>query len=300
MTATLHFFDGNAAEARRLAAELGVPCQPVAVRQFPDGESLVRVGQTGPTALLYCSLDHPDARLVQVLLAGSALRDGGARRVVLIAPYLGYMRQDMAFAPGEAVSQRVIGGLIAAAFDGLVTVDPHLHRTPSLGAVVPGIAAVNVSAAGTIAQAIAGVVTPDTLLVGPDEESRPWVEAVAAPLGLAVLIGAKVRHGDRAVDIVLPDLARVAGRPVMLVDDLISSGGTLIACARQLLEAGAVSVGAVATHCLASPVDLAALAASGIAPVLATDTVPGAAAFIPMAAGLADAIREQGWGDQSP
>lgn len=80
----------------------------------------------------------------------------------------------------------------------------------------------------------------------------------------------------------------------MLVDDLISSGGTLIACARQLRAAGATSVGAVATHCLAREDDLAALAASGIAPVLATDTVPGPVASIPIAPALAEAIRRHG------
>jgi ribose-phosphate pyrophosphokinase len=292
MSVVLHFWPANEAEARRLAAALDVRCEPVSLRQFPDGESLVRVGQTGSTALLYCALDRPDAKLVQMLLAASALRDGGADRILLIAPYLGYMRQDQAFAQGEAVSQRVIGGLISSAFDALVTVDPHLHRTTSLEAVVPGIAAVNVSAAATIAQAIAPRVVPGTILVGPDAESRPWVEAVAAPLGLDVMIGEKVRHGDRKVELAFTDISRVAGLPVMLVDDLISSGSTLIACAVQLRVAGATSVAAVATHCLASEADLAALAASGIAPVLATDTVPGPVAAISMATALAEAIRQ--------
>ena len=295
MTASLHHFVANEGEARRLASALGIAGKAVELRHFPDGESLVRVSDASPTALLYCSLDHPDAKLVQVLLAASALRDLGANRVVLIAPYLGYMRQDQAFTPGEAVSQRVIGGIIASAFDALVTVDPHLHRTPSLDSVVPGIVAINVSAAATIAQAIAAIVAPNTILVGPDAESRPWVEAVAAPLGLDVMIGAKVRRGDRNVEIELPDKHRASGRPVMLVDDLISSGGTLITCARQLLDAGATHVGAVATHCLAGESDLETLAASGISPLLATDTVPGTAACIQMALALAEAIQANGF-----
>lgn len=292
MTATVHFLAGYEAQARALAAQLGIACEPVAVRSFPDGESLVRVAKTAATALLYCSLDDPDAKLVRLLLAASALRDGGAVRVVLVAPYLGYMRQDRAFTEGEAISQRVIGTLIADHFDGLVTVDPHLHRTPSLGAAVPGIPAIDVSAAGTIAQALGETLSPDTLLVGPDSESRAWVEAVAAPLGLEVLVGEKVRHGDRSVEIVVPDIGRARGRPAMLVDDLVSSGGTLIACARLLLAAGASRVGAVATHCLASAADLEALAASGIEPVLATDTVPGPVARIAIAPALAAAIRD--------
>jgi ribose-phosphate pyrophosphokinase len=292
VSATVHFFREYKAQAEGLAARLSIGCERVSVRCFPDGESLVRVGETASTALVYCSLDRPDAKLVRLLLAASALRDGGANRVALIAPYLGYMRQDRAFHHGEAVSQRVIGGLIASAFDALVTVDPHLHRTFSLEAVVPGIAAVNVSAAATIAQAIAPRIVPGTILVGPDGESRPWVEAVAAPLGLDVMIGEKVRHGDRKVELAFSNISRVAGLPVMLVDDLISSGSTLIACADQLRMAGAAAVAAVATHCLASEADLAALAASGIAPVLATDTVPGPVAAISMATTLAGAIRQ--------
>lgn len=295
MSTILHFMPGSEAPATGLASALGIEGLPVSVRRFPDGESLVRVGGSGGTALLFCPLDHPDTKLVQVLLAASALRDSGAGQVILVAPYLGYMRQDMAFSPGEAVSQRVIGGLISGSFDGLVTVDPHLHRTARLEDVVPGIAALVVSAAATIAQAIAASVAPDTILVGPDAESRQWVEAVAAPLGLETMIGEKRRLGDRRVEIVLPEASRAAARPVMLVDDLISSGGTLRECARQLASAGAILRGAIATHCLADAAGLAILARDGIERVVATDTVPGPASIIAMAPALAAAIRQQDW-----
>lgn len=298
MSAELHFLPGCEAAAMGLAAALGIAGLPVSVRSFPDGESLVRVAESGGTALLYCPLDHPDKKLIQLLLAASALRDCGAGRVILIAPYLGYMRQDMAFSPGEAVSQRVIGGLIAGAFDGLVTVDPHLHRTPRLEDVVPGIPAIAVSAAATLADAIAPAIPADTILVGPDAESRPWVEAVAAPLGLETMIGEKRRLDDRQVHIVLPDAARAAGRPVMLVDDLVSSGGTLLECARQLIAAGAILRGAIATHCLADAAALATLAQGGIDRIVATDTVPGPAATIAMAPALAAAIWQAGWVEQ--
>jgi len=273
---------------------LGSVCRPVGVRQFPDGESLVRVDSGEATALLFCSLDNPDAKLVQVLLAASALRDSGARRIVLIAPYLGYMRQDAAFASCEAVSQRLIGCLIASAFDALVTVDPHLHRTPRLDDVVPGITAIHVPAAPAISAAITASISPDAILVGPDGESKPWVEAVAAPLRLETMVGEKVRRGDHEVAINFSDRARVLGRPVMLIDDVISAGSTLIACARQLFGSGATSVGAIATHCLAHEATLDLLAADGIVPIIATDTVPGPAGRIPMAAELAKAIRMHG------
>jgi ribose-phosphate pyrophosphokinase len=294
MMTTLHGFPDAAAPARRLARALGIGFRLIGHHHFPDGESQVRVGKTGSHAILFQPLHQPNARLVDALLAGAALRDGGANRVTLVAPYLGYMRQDRAFRFGEAVSQRVVGELIAGAFDGLVTVDPHLHRTPSLASVTPGITALAVSAAPAIAAHLQGRLPSRTVLVGPDAESRPWVEAVATPLGLDWLVAAKRRRGDRSVAMTLPAGTRLNGRPALIVDDLLSSGGTVLACAQALRDAGARRVGVVATHYLASADDLARLRAAGIAPIMACNTVPGPAARIPVASVLAAAIRKAG------
>lgn len=295
MTAALFTFADGARQAAGLASECGVPVNQIDVHRFPDGESLVRIDGSAETALLFRSLDDPNAKLVEVLLAASALRDGGAKRVILIAPYLAYMRQDVPFHDGEAVSQRVIGKLLAAWFDGLVTVDPHLHRIASLNAIMGGIPALAVSAAPALMQAIASDLDPRTIMVGPDSESRPWVESIAHPLGLDVLVGEKIRKGDREVVLTVPDFARASGRPAILVDDLISSGTTVMACARLLHEAGATRVEAIATHSLASVADLDRLTVAGIARLRATDSTSNAIASIPLAGVLGEAIRKQGW-----
>ncbi len=293
MMCAVYSFAESAPQAAALAQALGCAVAPVAVRSFPDGESLVRVPVTiAPVAILYRSLDRPNDKLVELMLAAAALRDGGAEQILLVAPYLAYMRQDMAFHPGEAISQQVIGRFIAAHFDALVTVDPHLHRTPTLDAVVPGRRTVAVSAAGTLSALLRSEVTPDTLLIGPDVESRPWVESLARPLGLDVIIGIKERLGDRAVSLTLPGIERVRGRPVVLVDDVISSGGTLLNCAGQLQAAGAACIEAVSAHCLASEADLARLLAGGISRIRATDSVPGSAAVVPIAPALAEGVTQ--------
>jgi ribose-phosphate pyrophosphokinase len=293
VSAAVFCFPETAPQATRLAAELGIACNEIAVHRFPDGESLVRVEPSPPTALLYRSLDDPNAKLVELLLAASALRENGAARVILIAPYLAYMRQDVAFHAGEAVSQRVIGRLLAQHFDGLLTVDPHLHRTHALAQLMPGIEAVAITAAPMLSAAIERVDRP--LLVGPDAESRQWVEAIARPLGLDVLIGDKHRNGDRDVAIRFPDIGRAAGRSVVLVDDVISSGRTIAEAARQLTQAGAARTEALASHCLASTRELERLRAESVACVRATDTVPGPAAVIPTASLIAAEIRRQCW-----
>lgn len=293
MPAAVHVFAEAEPAGRRLAEVLGAACAPISVHRFPDGESLVRVDDTAATALVYRSLDNPNAKLIEVLLAASALRDRGARKVMLVAPYLGYMRQDIAFRPGEAVSQRVIGRLIAAAFDGVLTVDPHLHRVRTLGEVIPGIPAIAVSAAPLLAEAIDRTHRP--LLVGPDNESGQWVGEVARHAGLDFIVGAKLRRGDRDVAVTFADSAKVAGRQVVLIDDLVSSGHTLIEAARALLVAGAGRVDAIAVHNLASQEDLALIRAAGLASLRATDSVAGSTSEICVAPLLAEAINQQGW-----
>jgi len=293
MSATVLGFAECADGAIRLARTLGLEAGEVDVHRFPDGESLVRVPPQGPTCMLYRSLNDPNARLVELLLAASAARDSGAGKVVLVAPYLGYMRQDRAFRPGEAVSQRVIGRLLAEHFDCVVTIDPHLHRISRLDEVIPGIPAISLSAAPVLARALAPEDRP--LLAGPDSESAPWVRAIADPLGLDFLLGEKVRSGDRSVSIVFADAARAAGRNLVLVDDLVSSGETLAVAARNLLAAGARQVEALATHCLAGEQDIARLRAAGITRLRATDSIPGPASCLPTSELIADAILAHGW-----
>lgn len=286
-------FSECAEPADRLAARIGCGVGKVDVHRFPDGESLIRVEQPAPTVLLYRSLNNPNAKLIELLLAAAALRDNGASRVMLIAPYLGYMRQDMAFETGQAISQRVIGALLASCFDGVLTVDPHLHRVRTLTEVMPGTSAVSLSAAPALAAAIDTATKP--VLIGPDAESRQWVEEIARPLGLAVLIGSKVRLNDCEVNLSIPDIERLRGRCTILVDDLISSGGTLLAAAGMLRAAGASRIEALCTHCLADDATLARLLAAGIDKLRATDSIAGPASQIELAGLLAQAIRQAGW-----
>lgn len=294
MKAAIFAFSEGSLQACSLAAELGIGAHAIECRKFPDGERLVKVPAAAAAidiAILYRSLDNPDAKLFEILLAASALRGNGAGAVILVAPYLPYMRQDKAFRPGEAISQRVIGSLVADHFDGLVTVDPHLHRITSLSEIIRGIPALAVSAAPAIVSALASRLAPDGILIGPDRESRQWVSDIAKRLGGEMLVGEKSRHGDRDVALSMPDIRCVEGRPTVIVDDLVSSGSTLLACTALLRDAGAKSVEVVATHCLARAADIASLRRAGVERISATDSVPGPAASIPLATILADALR---------
>jgi ribose-phosphate pyrophosphokinase len=262
-------------DATRLASRLDVPIHEIALHRFPDGELRVTVGPTAATTILYVPLDQPNDKLVAILFAAEALRREGAKRLVLLAPYLCYMRQDAAFQKGEAISQKVIGRLIAATVDRVITVDAHLHRTDSITSVFPGIEADDLSAMPAIADALrAAGFDRDSVVVGPDSESQAWVSALAGRLGTAWAVAQKTRHGDRSVDMTFADPKLVAGRPVLLIDDIVSSGGTLIACAKALVAAGATTIDAVITHALFAPELTRDFLQAGIRSIRSSHSVP--------------------------
>ncbi|MEI8154601.1 MAG: ribose-phosphate diphosphokinase, partial [Hyphomicrobiales bacterium] len=204
-----------------------------------------------------------------------ALRREGASRLVLVAPYIRYMPQDSAFLKGQAISQRVVGLLLTKIVDRIITIDAHLHRTSEIGDVFPGIEADNLSAMPAIADRLrTGSLNRKTIIVGPDAESRPWVSDLAGRLGLTHAVAQKTRRGDRAVEIEFPDPSLFAGRPVLMVDDIVSSGGTLIACAKAIAAAGATAIDAIITHALFSAELGIELTVAGIRTIRSTHSVP--------------------------
>lgn len=289
--AEVQWLPASAGIGRALAERLGVPGQEIALHRFPDGELRVTVGPAAPTTIICCSLNDPNEKLIALLFASEACRREGARRLVLAAPYLGYMRQDAAFHSGEAISQRAIGGLFANIFDRVITVEAHLHRTPTLHHVFPGIESDNLSATSAIESMLrADALNPATVVVGPDAESRPWVSDLADRFGLAHAVGEKIRRGDRSVQIVFSDSALLLHRPVLLVDDIVSSGGTLIACAEALASSGTSSIDALVTHALFPPELLNAFSHAGIRSLRSTNSVPHPTNAIALDQILADAL----------
>ena len=274
MSVVIQGLPSSSRDAAGLAARLGVAFHEIAIHAFPDGEIRVTAGPASTTTVIYASLDRPNDKLIALLFAADALRRGGAKRLVLVAPYLCYMRQDTAFHEGEAISQKVIGSLLARCIDRVVTVDAHLHRTPEITAVFPGIQSDNLSAMPAISETLRKTgLDPATIVVGPDAESLPWVSDLAGRLGLSSAVARKTRRGDRSVAIEFHDTARIAGHPALIVDDVVSSGGTLIACAKALTAAGATAIDAIATHALFPEAAYSEMVSAGIRSIRSTQSV---------------------------
>ncbi len=225
---------GNETFARHLAEAGGWELGHIETRRFPDGESYVRIlsDVADRPVDLVCTLARPDDGFLRLAFAADAARSLGASEVTLIAPYLAYMRQDRRFQPGEAVTSKTFARVLSSTFDRLVTVDPHLHRYPALSALYT-IPADTLHAAPLLADWIAAEVD-QPLIIGPDEESEQWVSAIARRITAPYAVLRKIRNGDRNVDVELPDLSEWRARRPVLVDDIVSSGQTLVEAAKKL------------------------------------------------------------------
>jgi ribose-phosphate pyrophosphokinase len=282
-------FEDYQPQGEALAKELGLPFTLVDIHRFPDGESKVTLPPDLDDEIILCrSLDHPNDKLIELLLIVNTARQQGVKKITLVAPYLCYMRQDIAFHPGEAVSQKIIGSFIAELFERVVTVDPHLHRIERLEQAIPGRDAIALGTASLMGEFLAKN-TRNPLLVGPDGESEQWVRAIAEPETLDYAVATKERLGDREVVVKLPD-HNYHQHEVILVDDMISTGRTLINVARQLKKQGAETIHCLVTHALFSDDVTDALHQAGITNVWSTDSIRHASNAVPLAKLLASAI----------
>jgi ribose-phosphate pyrophosphokinase len=284
---------GNDAMTRALARTLDAEIGELELRAFPDGETYLRfvADVAGRTIVVVCTLDRPNEKMLPLIFAAATARELGAARIGLVAPYLAYMRQDRRFQPGEAVTSRQVAQLLSDAFDWLVTVDPHLHRYGSL-AELYRIPARVVHAAPLISAWVRQHVA-DPVLIGPDSESEQWVAAVARDAGAPFTVLHKVRHGDRDVEISLPDMQALAGRTPVLVDDIISSGRTMLEAVRLTAALGGPAPICIAVHGLFADDADQMLARAG-ARVVTSNTIAHPTNAIDVHSAIADAVRALG------
>lgn len=220
----------------------------VELRKFPDGESYVRVHGDVADAqvLILCQLHQPDEKILPLLLLVGTLRDLGVHSVGLVAPYLAYMRQDKRFHEGEGISARYFARLLSQQFDWLLTVDPHLHRIHALSEVY-SLPATALSAVQPIAQWLREKVDKP-LVIGPDGESEQWAARVAQAADCPYEVLSKERFGDRDVRVSLPHVADFLDHTPVLVDDIISTGHTMMQAAAHLRDSGMRAPVCVGVH----------------------------------------------------
>jgi ribose-phosphate pyrophosphokinase len=259
------------------------------LRRFPDGESYVRIDsdvRQCDVAIL-CQLHRPDSKLMPLLLLADTLRDLGARRIGLIAPYLAYMRQDTRFKAGEGVTSHYVARLLSEHLDWLLTVDPHLHRISDLEQIY-SMPARSLTAVAPMANWIkANIKQP--LVIGPDSESEQWAANVAKLADCPWEVLQKTRLGDREVSVSLPHVDRYRGYTPVLVDDIISTGKTMIQTAERLQAAGLCAPVCIAVHGVFAEGALADMQQHGLQ-VITSNSIAGASNRIDLAPLVSEAL----------
>lgn len=257
-----------------IGSRLGIQPAACEVRRFPDGELHVVVDSRlrGRDAYVVQPTSPPaDTHIVELLLLVDACRRAGAERVTALIPYFGYARQDRRSLPGEAIGARVMATAIdAVVVDRVVVVDPHTAGLEAMfRASVDSISAVPV-----LLPRLESSVGPETVLVAPDLGAVKLVERFAGRLDAPVAVVRKVRLSGAEVR-ALQVVGEVRGRRPVVIDDMISTGGTIRAAVEALIGEGCVpEVVVVATHGLLVPPIDKRWSELPIEEVVVTNTVP--------------------------
>ena len=281
--------------ATLVAHQLGLKTSKVEIRRFPDGEKYIRIDDdlAGQDVVLVQSIHHePDNFLFEYLLLCDTVKDLGAKKVVGVFPYFAYARQDSRFNPGEAVSFRTVTKLIEDVGTAeLFSIDMHQHRVERAGDLFR-IPVHNLTAAPLLAEYVkANVPLQRPTVIGPDEESEQWAQAAAKVIGTDHDVLQKRRLGADKVEIRTRSLD-VQGRDVLIMDDIISTGGTIVEASKILKSQGAQRLVVACTHPILAQDALAKIYESGAEIVVGTDTVPSSISYVSVAPLIADAIRK--------
>ncbi len=264
--------DAHPGLARRLAKETGAALVPASVARFADGETRVRIegDVDGADVHLVQPTSPPvNEHLLGLALLADAARAGGAARITAVVPYFGYARQDARKARGEPRSAQLACRLLeSAGVDRLIALELH---SPALDSAFR-IALHHLDADAVAVPALRAWRLPSLTVVAPDAGGMKRAQRYAGALQAPLAVVAKTRTGPDA-SAALGVLGDVRSRDCVIVDDLVSTGGTLAGAAKALREAGASSVHAFFVHAVMAPQALETVAAAGVQRLATTDSV---------------------------
>lgn len=275
--------------ARSVARSLHATYTEIFVEDFPDSEFHLALRQNPKhkTVVILGSLCRdPDEKLVAAILAGGIAKDYGARKVILMATYFPYLRQDKHFFEYDSFSSKHILRLFAN-FDHIITIDPHLHRIKKMSGFSPK--AESISAIALVAQYIKKQFKNDFTIVGPDEESAQWSQPIAHMLDQDVVVLKKTRFSSTKIT-VRQETAHRFRKNVIIIDDIISTGKTLVGALKLAKQQGAEHLICIGIHGLL--VKGADRLIAKHAELVTTNTIPNRYARIDVAPIVANALRK--------
>lgn len=277
--------------AEKIAKRLDAQLVPAELRIFSDGESKIRMDEVGKNCIVVQSTHPPpDTHLIQMLMMARKCADDEARDICAVIPYLAYARQDRTFLEGEVVSIALVAKLLAAAgVKHVVTVDIHSQLAMShFGSIE------NVSSIPLLADYAAKMKLRRPVAVSPDAGGADRATEFAKRLKTDAIALKKSRDrttGEVTVDERLD--IDVSGRDVILIDDMISSGGSIVKAAEVLHKKGSGKVYAMCAHALLIGDAAQRIKAAGVQEIIATNSVPGEYSSVDLSSAIAQVLESR-------
>lgn len=264
---------GNTPLTLAIANQLQIETGSIEIRDFPDTETYIRIDSDvqNKTVILVCGLEYPNNKILPLMFITQTLKELGAQKICLISPYLPYMRQDKRFLPGEAVTSTLFAKYLSSGIDNLITIDPHLHRIKNLSQIYSMESTSVLHASANIAKWIASNVE-SPFIIGPDEESKQWVNDVASAINAPFAIIKKVRFGDKKVEVSIPEINDL-NHKLVLMDDIISTGSSMLAAIQQFMKKGFKKPICIGIHALFNNETYHQLIHAGAEQVLTCNTI---------------------------
>lgn len=241
---------------------------------FPDGESYLRINSDchDRKAIIISNLHEPNSKILALIFLCETLKDLGIKSIMLVCPYLPYMRQDIKFKSGEGVTSKFFAKLISQYIDTLITFDPHLHRFKSLDEIYTLESTVLHANPYVASWVKKNIKMP--LIIGPDSESEQWAASAAEIIGCPYIILKKERKGDKEVLISPPDARQYSDLTPVLIDDIISTGRTMIETAEALKSEGFQAAVCIGIHAIFSGNAYREMKKAHISKIITCNTVP--------------------------
>jgi ribose-phosphate pyrophosphokinase len=275
--------------ANNIAKRLGARLTVASLRIFSDGESNIKLSKVGKNCVIVQSTHPPtDTHLIQLLMIAKKCTDDGAQHVCAVIPYLGYARQDRAFLEGEVVSIDLVAKLFeTVGVEHIITVDIHSQLAMSYFASIQ-----NVSSVPLLANYASKMKLRNPIAVSPDAGGTSRAKEFARLLDIDVIVLKKSRHrvtGEVTIDEKLHmDLSK---RDAIVIDDIISSGGSIIKAAEVLHKKGVGRIYAMCAHALLIRDAAQKIKSAGVQDIISTNSVPGEYSKVELSPEIASALK---------
>ncbi|MFL5751781.1 MAG: ribose-phosphate pyrophosphokinase [Bacteroidia bacterium] len=274
MESQVRIFSGNSTRylAEKIAKAYGTTLGNVNVIRFSDGEIQVSFEESvrGNTVFLVQSTFPPAENLMELLLMIDAAKRASAKEIIAVVPYFGYARQDRKDQPRVAIGAKLVADMLhVAGATRVMTMDLHADQIQGFFDVPVD----HLYASTIFMPYIKGLNLPKLTMAAPDMGGSKRANAYAKHLKCDIVICYKQRTKANVVDHITA-IGEIEGRDIMLVDDLVDTGGTLCKAADMMMERGAASVRAICTHPLLSGKAYENIENSKITELIVTDTIP--------------------------